>query len=45
MNLVHGCVRYTWMLDEYSFLLDQLVCEKIQRDQTMTETETVTQTE
>ena len=43
MNLVHGCVRSTWILDEYYFLSNQPACEKIQRDQIVTETETESQ--
>jgi len=42
MDLVHSCVISTWILDENSFLLDHPVCEKIQGDQTVTETEIVT---
>jgi hypothetical protein len=45
MNLVHGCVSSTWILDEYYFLSNHPVCEQIQRDQTAIETETMTQIE
>jgi len=45
LNLVLGCVISTWILNEYLFLSDHLICEKIQRDQTVTGTEKVTQTE
>jgi hypothetical protein len=44
MNLVHGCVRSTWILDEYYFLSDHPICEHIQRDNIVIETETVTET-